>query len=182
LKDVAKPKAPSSQTPRENFFVIGPVGFEESLQQEIALVQPWLAGADGRPSSEKIEITKVRKGGLEISAPRLEGFQLVHHLKSPVRILWRWKSKKISHVSELKSYIRGLRPQEICEGPLELQIQSRKSRLQNEKMLLRVFKEDWPQVQEKAEQTLYIDVYDDQFTFSWDLCGEPLFKRGWTPL
>lgn len=182
MKDAAKLKPSDPKKDLESFFVIGPLGFEESLQEEIALVQPWLVGADGRPSGEKIEIQRVRKGGLEILAPRLEGFQLVHHLKSPVRILWRWKSKKISHVSELKTYIRGLRPQDLLDGPLDLQIQSRKSRLQNEKMLHRVFKEDWPQVQEGAEQKLYVDVYDDQFTFSWDLCGEPLFKRGWTPL
>ncbi len=166
---------------RENFFLIGPLGFEDSLEAEIREIQPWILGGDGRPTSERIEVIRVRKGGLELRAPRLEGCQLVHHVKGAVRLLWRWKSKKISHVSELKTYLRGLRPQDFFEGPIRLEIQSRKSRLQNEKMLLRVFKEDWPQTSDQAEQVLYVDVYDDQFTLSWDLCGEPLFKRGRTP-
>ena len=165
----------------EDFFLIGPLGFEESFRNEIAKLQPWILGSDSRPTSNAIEIVETRKGGLDLQAPKLEGFQLVHHMKTPVRILWRWKSKNISHVAELKSYVRGLRPQEIYEGPLKLVIHSKKSRLNNEKMIERVFQEEWKFVNEKAEQALYIDVYDDQFTLSWDLCGDPLYKRSWAP-
>ena len=172
---------PLAKTSSEDFFLIGPLGFEETFQNEIAKVQPWLLGADSRPTSHGIQTIKVRKGGLELRAPRLEGFQLVHHLKTPVRILWRWKSKKLSHVAELKSYVRGLRPQEVYEGPLKIVVSSRKSRLNNEKMIERVFQEEWKFLSENAEQSLYVDVYDDQFTLSWDLCGDPLYKRSWAP-
>ncbi len=165
----------------EDFFLICPVGFESSVQEEIRKTQPWILGADSRPSPHLIEIVQERKGGLEVRAPKLEGFQLVHHLKSPVRILWRWKSKKISHVTELKNWLRSLRPQEIYEGPLKLQIHSRQSRLQNEKMIERVFHEDWKNLKEESAQTLYVDLYQDQMTLSWDLCGEPLYKRSWAP-
>lgn len=166
----------------EDFFLIGPLGFEESFRNEIAKLQPWVLGADSRPTTNAIQIINTRKGGLELQAPKLEGFQLVHHLKTPVRLLWRWKSKNLSHVAELKSYIKGLRPQEIFEGPLRVKVQSRKSRLNNEKMIERVFQEEWKFLDEKAEQSIYVDVYDDQFTLSWDLCGEPLYKRSWAKL
>lgn len=166
----------------ENFFLIGPLGFEETFQNEIHKIQPWILGSDSRPTHHSLQVVKVRKGGLEIQAPKLEGFQLVHHLKTPVRLLWRWKSKNLSHVAELKSYIRGLRPQEIYEGPLKVVISSRKSRLNNEKMIERVFQEEWKFLKEDAEQALFVDVYEDQFTLSWDLCGDPLYKRSWTPL
>jgi putative N6-adenine-specific DNA methylase len=166
----------------EDFFLIGPLGFEASFESEIKKVQPWILGADSRPTPFTIEIVNVRKGGLELRTPKLEGFQLVHHLKSPVRLLWRWKSKNISHVAELKSYIRGLRPQEIWDGPLRVQISSRKSRLNNEKMIERVFYEEWKFLTDEAKQSLYVDVFEDQFTLSWDVCGEPLYKRAWTPV
>lgn len=166
-------------TNKEDFFLIGPLGFEESFQNEIARLQPWILGRDSKPTTEAIQVVNVRKGGLEIQAPKLEGFQLVHHLKTPVRLLWRWKSKNISHVAELKSYIRNLRPQEIFEGPLQLNIHSRKSRLNNEKMIERVFREEWKFIDENAEQILHVDIYDDKMTLSWDLCGDPLYKRSW---
>jgi putative N6-adenine-specific DNA methylase len=175
LKEVIK------KSDREDFFLIGPLGFEENFRNEIAKIQPWILGADSRPTTNEIEIVNSRKGGLELRAPKLEGFQLVHHLKTPVRILWRWKSKNISHVAELKSYVRGLRPQEIFEGPLKVVVSSRKSRLNNEKMIERVFQEEWKFIDERATQSLYVDVYDDQFTLSWDMCGEPLYKRSWAP-
>lgn len=165
----------------EDFFLIGPLGFEESFRNELSRLQPWLLGADSRPTSHAIQIIETRKGGLEIRAPKLEAFQLVHHLKTPVRLLWRWKSKKLSHVAELKSYIRGLRPHEVFEGPLKVVVHSRKSRLNNEKMIERVFQEEWSFLNEKAEQALYVDLYNDQLTLSWDLCGDPLYKRSWAP-
>ncbi len=181
-KPATKSMTPPAKAGIEDFFLIGPLGFEETFQNEIAKVQPWLLGLDSRPTSHAIEVLNVRKGGLELRAPKLEGFQLVHHLKTPVRILWRWKSKNLSHVAELKSYIRGLRPQEIYDGPLKVVISSRKSRLNNEKMIERVFQEEWKFLNENAEQAIYVDVYDDQFTLSWDLCGEPLYKRSWAKL
>lgn len=164
----------------DRFFIIVPVGFEDHLEDELRQIQPWLLGADMRPSHEELKIENKMKGGIEILTHKNVGFQLNHFLKTPVRILWRWKSKKISHVSEMKSWIRGLRPQEIVEGSFRLQISAKKSRLQNEKMLTRVFSEDWKGIQEESKSTLYVDVYDDQMTLSWDTSGDPLYKRGWS--
>jgi len=163
----------------KDFFLVGPLNFEKRLEDEIQRVQPWILGADGRPSPYGIQVAEVRKGGLDLRAPWLEGLQLVHHLKGPVRLLYRWKSKRISHVSELKSWIRGLRPLDLVPTDLALKIQSRKSRLQNEKMIERVFHEDWSMIRESSDQTLFVDVYDDQFTLSWDVNGESLYKRSW---
>lgn len=173
------PKLKNVKSNLEDFFIVGPLQFEKAMAQEIQEAQSWILASDGRPTAHTIEVVQIRKGGIEIQAPWDEGLQLVHHLKSPVRVLWRWKSKKISHVSELKTWLRGMRPQDLIPGGLQLKIQSRKSRLQNEKMIERVFREDWKLVQDEASQTLFVDVYDDQFTLSWDLCGDPLFKRGW---
>ncbi len=181
LSGEAKLQDSTTKNIKEDFFLIGPLGFEESFQNEIAKLQPWILGSDSRPTSHGIDIVKVRKGGLELKAPKLEGFQLVHHLKTPVRILWRWKSKKLSHVAELKSYIRSLRSTEIYEGPLKVIVSSRQSRLNNEKMIERVFEEEWKFIDDNADQALYVDVYNDQFTLSWDLCGDPLYKRSWAP-
>ncbi len=164
----------------KSFFLVGPLGFETTMADELARVQPWILGADGRPTPNSIRIVAQRKGGLEIQAPWLEGLQLVHHLKTPVRMLYRWKSKKMTHVSELKSWLRSQRPLELIPQDFKLKIQSRKSKLQNEKMIERVFHEDWRMIQEDSAQTLYVDVYNDQFTLSWDVGGEPLYKRSWS--
>jgi putative N6-adenine-specific DNA methylase len=164
----------------DTFFLICPLGFEPLVLQELKGLQSWLIGSDMRPSSDPFNILEVRKGGIEIQTTTHVGFQLNHFVKSCVRILWRWKSKKISHVSELKTWLRGLRPLEITKSPIRLQISSRKSRLQNEKMILRVFQEDWKNLTEVEGQALFVDVYDDQFTLSWDLSGDPLYKRGLT--
>ena len=164
----------------DTFFLICPLGFEPLVLQELKIVQSWLLGSDMRPSSEPFNILEVRKGGIEIQTTTHVGFQLNHFIKSCVRILWRWKSKKISHVSELKTWLRGLRPFEITKSPIRLQISSRKSRLQNEKMILRVFQEDWKNLTEVEGQALFVDVYDDQFMLSWDISGDPLYKRGLT--
>jgi len=164
----------------DTFFLICPLGFEPLVLQELKGLQSWLLGPDMRPNTEPFNILEVRKGGIEIQTTTNVGFQLNHFVKSCVRILWRWKSKKISHVSELKTWLRGLRPLEITKSPIRLQISSRKSRLQNEKMILRVFQEDWKNLTETEGQALFVDVYDDQFTLSWDLTGEPLYKRGLT--
>lgn len=170
-----------NQNDSQDFFLVGPLGFEKSIVDEIQQVQPWILGADGRPSPNAIRIENIRKGGLEIKAPWLEGLQLVHHLKTPVRLLYRWKSKKITHVSELKTWLRSSNPQEFIKKDLKLKIQSRKSKLQNEKMIERVFKEDWKMINDESDQTVFVDVYDDQFTLSWDVNGEPLYKRSWAP-
>ncbi len=164
----------------DTFFLICPLGFEPLVLQELKSLQSWLIGSDMRPCSDPFHILEVRKGGIEIQTTTHVGFQLNHFVKSCVRILWRWKSKKISHVSELKTWLRGLRPLEITKSPIRLQIGSRKSRLQNEKMILRIFQEDWKNLTEVEGQALFVDVYDDQFTLSWDLTGEPLYKRGLT--
>ncbi len=169
-----------TEKPLDTFFLICPLGFEPLVLQELKSLQSWLIGSDMRPSSDPFNILEVRKGGIEIQTTTHVGFQLNHFVKSCVRILWRWKSKKISHVSELKTWLRGLRPLEITKSPIRLQISSRKSRLQNEKMILRVFQEDWKNLTELEGQALFVDVYDDQFTLSWDLSGDPLYKRGLT--
>lgn len=169
-----------TEKPLDTFFLICPLGFEPLVLQELKSLQSWLIGSDMRPSSDPFNILEVRKGGIEIQTTIHVGFQLNHFVKSCVRILWRWKSKKISHVSELKTWLRGLRPSEITKSPIRLQISSRKSRLQNEKMILRVFQEDWKNLTEVEGQALFVDVYDDQFTLSWDLSGDPLYKRGLT--
>lgn len=155
------------------------MGYESLLEEELKTIQPWLLGSDMKPSTDPLLILDKKKGGVEIESTINIGFQLNHFVKSSVRILWRWKSKKISHVSELKTWIRGLRPQEFSKKQIRLQISSRKSRLQNEKMIARVFQEDWKNLSDDdSAQTLYVDVYDDQFTLSWDLSGEALYKRG----
>lgn len=163
----------------ETFYIVVPVGFEDLLVEEILNLQPWIIGPDMLPSTQIIEISNRTKGGVEVITSKEVGFLLNHLLKTPVRILWRWKSKKISHVSEMKSWIRSLRPQDYLEGSFRLQISAKKSRLQNEKMLHRVFAEDWKQVDDSAGSTLFVDVYDDQMTLSWDTTGEALYKRGW---
>ncbi|MFN9066307.1 MAG: hypothetical protein ACK5V3_03705 [Bdellovibrionales bacterium] len=119
---------------------------------------------------------------MEISTSREVGFQLNHLLKTPVRILWRWKSKKISHVSEFKSWIRGLKPQDFTDKPFGVSLSAKKSRLQNEKMLMRVLMEDWKLVDPNLEESLYLHVFDDQMTLSWDLSGDALYKRGWSDI
>lgn len=163
----------------EKFFLICPIGYEIFLEDELKSILPWLLGPDMKPSTEPLIFLDKKKGGVEIETTINIGYQLNHFVKSAVRILWRWKSKKISHVSELKTWIRGLRPQEYTKKLIRLQISSRKSRLQNEKMISRVFQEDWKNLSdEDSAQALYVDVYDDQFTLSWDLSGEALYKRG----
>lgn len=155
------------------------MGYETFLEDELKSLHPWLLGSDMKPSTEPLLFLDKKKGGVEIETTLNIGFQLNHFVKSAVRILWRWKSKKISHVSELKTWIRGLRPQDYTKKSIRLQISSRKSRLQNEKMISRVFQEDWKNLSDDDNaQALYIDVYDDQFTLSWDLSGEALYKRG----
>ncbi len=164
----------------EKFFIIVPVGFEPDLINEINYIRPWLLGSDLYPNTHSLEIVLKTRGGVEILTSREIGFQLNHFLKTPVRILWRWKSKKISHVSEFKSWIRGLKPQDFLDKPFGVSLSAKKSRLQNEKMLMRVLMEDWKSVDPALDESLYLHVFDDQMTLSWDLSGEALYKRGWS--
>jgi putative N6-adenine-specific DNA methylase len=166
----------------EHFFIILPVGFETDLINEINYLRPWLLGSDLYPNTQAIEIILKTRGGVEIATSREVGFQLNHFLKTPVRLLWRWKSKKISHVSEFKSWIRSLKPQDFIDQPFGVSVSAKKSRLQNEKMLMRVLQEDWKNVDPTLEEALYLHVFDDQMTLSWDLSGEALYKRGWSNL
>ena len=166
----------------EKFFIIVPVGFEPDLINEINILRPWLLGSDLYPNTNSIEIVLKTRGGIEIETSKEVGFQLNHLLKTPVRILWRWKSKKISHVSEFKSWIRSLKPQDFYDKPFGISVSAKKSRLQNEKMLIRVLQEDWKNFDPNLDEALYLHVFDDQMTLSWDLTGEALYKRGWSEL
>lgn len=163
---------------KNQFYISCAVHFEQELKNEISEVWPFVLDKDGRPHSEPLQIVEEDKGGVLLEAPLHLGLQLNYFLKVAHRVILRWKQKKIKDFPPLLHWLRELKPEEITgDKRFRVKIEASKSRLNNEKRILQVFKEVFEITEDPLAPLLLVRVFDDVFTLSWDTSGEHLHKR-----
>lgn len=166
-----------------NFFIITALGFEAETEMEIHF---WL-------SLQNCEyITKIAKGGVELSCPLMAGFELNSRLKLATRILLRLEEFPVYFFNELEKKIKKIQFKKYYpEGvPILIKVDAKKSKLGQEKKIFEVFKEVFKKNKVFAKPTeappealvLYVDIYRDICRLSFDSSGEPLYKRSSTKL
>lgn len=160
------------------FFVSCAIGFEDELEQEIQEFWPYLLAKDGRPHAEPLAILEKIPGGLEIECSEIVGFQINLFTKIAHRVLLRLASKTIKDFPPLVAWVKKLPLKNyFAKFDFDYEIAASKSRLNNEKRILKIFEEVLGPAREGAPK-IFVRVYDDQFTVSLDTTGEHLHFRG----
>ncbi len=152
------------------FFLVVPPGFEAIAREELKLKHPLIAGA------------KPVYGGVELETTFFEGCALNHTLKIPTKILLRLAEFKCRDFPKLFNKLKKLSIHDyISDSNFSFEVSCQKSRLLNEKRVLKVATEALkPLTHEKSyHHSIYIRFYDDVCTVSLDTSGELLFKRGY---
>ena len=159
-------------------FLVIPPGLEDLALREVELKCP---------VSEII----THKGGLELNTD-LDWIIKAHtQLKIPTRILMRLTTFKVRDFPKLYQKFSSFKWNTYLSHPEpEFEITCSKSRLIHtgrieetvkkalaESMRKQPLGKDWEKKQ-FSPQTFYIRIVDDDLTFSLDLTGEPLYKRG----
>ncbi|MNJ94694.1 Ribosomal RNA large subunit methyltransferase L [compost metagenome] len=170
------------------FFVVTPIGFEETTLKDLQDIWPVLLGKDAQAHSFPFPKVEVLKGGLEFECEMFLGLQLNFFLKTASRILLRMTSFKTRDFPKFYQKIKGLPWNEyLPHGHVEWVVSAQKSRLNNEKRLQesaeKAFEDIFgkPTVKETCA-SVFIRMDDDLCTISLDTSGEHLHKRGWTTL
>lgn len=160
------------------FFVSCAIGFEDELEREIQEFWPYLIAKDGRPHAEALVILEKIPGGLEIECSEILGFQINLFTKLAHRVLLRVASKTIKDFPPLVAWVKKLPLKNYFpKMEFDYEIAASKSRLNNEKRILKIFEEVLGPACEGAPK-IYVRVYDDLFTVSLDTTGEHLHFRG----
>lgn len=163
------------------FFVSCPLGFEQDLIQEMKEFWPYLVGLDGRTQSSSFEIIEVISGGVEIETPLHLGLQINFFTKLAHRVLLRIASFRAKSFPEMKKKLPvGLLFDWTGEKNLRWEIAAAKSKLNNEKRIREVMKESGLNnmiEDEESAQTLFVRVFNDEFTWSLDTSGPHLHFR-----
>jgi putative N6-adenine-specific DNA methylase len=163
------------------FFVSCPLGFEQDLIQELREFWPYLLGLDGRPQAEAFEILEVGSGGVEIETALHLGLQINFFSKLAHRVLLRIANFRAKSFPEMKKKCPvGLLFDWTGEKDLRWEIAAAKSKLNNEKRIREVMKEQGLHhmiENEDSPQTLFVRVFQDEFTWSLDTSGEHLHFR-----
>jgi putative N6-adenine-specific DNA methylase len=163
------------------FFVSCQPGFETELIQELKEFWPFLLELDGRPHAVALEISQVIAGGVEITAPLHLGLQINFFSKLAHRVLLRIAHFRAKSFPEMKKKLPvGLLFDWTGEKELRWEIAAAKSKLNNEKRIREVMKEKGLNTMvenEASPQTLFVRVFQDQFTWSLDTSGAHLHFR-----
>lgn len=160
------------------FFVSCAIGFEDELERELQEFWPYLIAKDGRPHTEPLTILEKISGGLEIECSEILGFQINLFTKIAHRVLLRLASKTIKDFPPLVAWVKKLPlKNHFAKFDFDYEIAASKSRLNNEKRILKIFEEVLGPAHEGAPK-IFVRVYDDQFTVSLDTTGEHLHFRG----
>ena len=161
-----------------SYFVIVIPGLEDLAQQEVELKCP-------------VKEIRVIKGGLEIQADE-NWIVLAHvHLKIPTRILLRITEFKVRDFPKLfQKFLKFNWNKYLSHPEPVFEISCSKSRLNHtgkieetiqnalkDALIRQPLNQDWKK-KNYSPQTFYIRLVDDLLTFSLDLSGEPLYKRG----
>lgn len=168
----------------ERFFLVVPPGFENLAVMELNEKIPG------------IEISSTEKGGVTVQAPLPLGLAFNHLLKLPTLVLLRIAEFKCRDLPKLFQKTSNIRwGQYLLGGRFTLSVSSSKSRLQNEKKIAgsvsegiaRHFIKQPPKKIDKESETvepfeILVRFFDDVCTFSLNLSGEALYKRGYKGL
>lgn len=159
-------------------FLVIPPGLEDLALREVELKCP-------------VSDILTHKGGLELNAD-LDWIIKAHtQLKIPTRILMRLTTFKVRDFPKLYQKFSAFKWNSVLSHPNpEFEITCAKSRLihtgrieetvkkaLNEAMRKQPLGKDWEK-KNYHPQTFYIRIVDDELTFSLDLTGEALYKRG----
>lgn len=159
-------------------FLIIPPGLEDLALKELESKCP-------------VSGIEVLKGGLELSAD-IEWIARAHTiLKIPTRILMRVTDFKVRDFPKLHQKFVNFKWNTVLSHPEpQFEISCSKSRLMhtgrieetvkkalNEALIRQPLNRDWEK-KNYPPQTFYIRLHDDHLTFSLDLTGGPLYKRG----
>jgi putative N6-adenine-specific DNA methylase len=159
-------------------FLIIPPGLEDIAAEELNMKCP-------APEMHKV------KGGIELVGD-IDWIVKAHTLlKVPTRILMRLKEFKVRDFPKLHQKFSSFKWNEVLSHPEpEFEISCSKSRLMHtgrieetikealkEAMIRQPLGQDWKK-KNYPPQTFYVRIVEDNLTFSLDLTGEPLYKRG----
>lgn len=159
-------------------FLIIPPGLEDLALKEVELKCP---------ISEVVSM----KGGLELKAD-IDWIMAAHALlKIPTRILMRVTEFKVRDFPKLHNKFTSFKWNDVLSHPEpQFEISCSKSRLMHTgrieetiqaalktSLIKQPLNRDWEK-KNYPPQTFYIRIVDDTLTFSLDLTGEPLYKRG----
>lgn len=161
-----------------NIFIVITPGLEDLALKEIE---------EKCPLSEYTLI----KGGIEATVDPLWIHNAHHLLKIPTRLLLRLSEFKVRDFPKLLSKLQNLKWKEFLSHPQpKFHISATKSRLLhtgrieelchkavNEHLAQQPLSLDW-QKKNYSPQNFYLRLFDDYLTFSVDLSGLPLYKRG----
>jgi putative N6-adenine-specific DNA methylase len=168
----------------EDFFLVVPIGLEESARKELV---DWCAifamEFGGSAYLPKIEVVK---GGIEFRVGEAVGLLLNACLKIPSRILQRVHQFSTREWPIVEQQLRATEwTRYFPHGIGEWEIAASESKMNNEKHL-RVFLEQKFSGKFYRENpdgaTAYLRVHNNQFTLSRDTSGEHLHFRGYRKL
>lgn len=163
------------------FFVVTAPGFEAELDSEIKSFHS-LFGWD-----EEYKIVSTQKGGVEFHSNRAESVYFNQYTKLATRVLVRWDEFHCVFFSDLEKKLKAhpLVKWFKNKSRVFVKVNSRKSKLGQEKKIFEVFKRvytDFELISKASETqdgdfTLFVDFFEDMCTLSIDTSGEPLYKR-----
>lgn len=167
------------------FFIATPLGFEESVREELLALWPQLLTKSAQPLQEPVPEIKILKGGLEIECDLFIGVQWNFFLKSANRVLLRVAEFKAKDLPTFYNQFKKVPWREyFTHSQIEISVAAQTSRVNNEKRLLAsaqaVFTEIFgPSEREGMQAGVFIRMERDLCTVSVDTTGEHLHKRGW---
>jgi putative N6-adenine-specific DNA methylase len=170
------------------FFVSCQLGFEKALAEEIKSFWFEMIDLDGQPTRTHAPEFEEVMGGLQFETSEYLGYQINLFSKLANRVLQRINKFEARYFDQFEKSIGKIEFEKILDLDLlqrkvQVKIESHKSRLNNEKNLTEAFvsavKSKNIQVEDKAQQTIFIRIEKDRVTVSLDTSGEHLHKRGY---
>lgn len=167
------------------FFVSCPIGFENSLADEIKKFWFEMIDLDGLPTRASFPELEIIKGGIEFEAEDHLGFQINLFSKLAGRILLRLTSFESRYFDHFEKQLSKLPLMSYVDAgsKISLQAESHKSRLNNEKSILEaatnVFKKMGFVVVDDGDFSILFRIERDKVTVSIDTSGEHLHRRGY---
>ncbi|AGH95225.1 RNA methyltransferase [Pseudobdellovibrio exovorus] len=167
------------------FFISCPIGFENSLVEELKSFWFEMIDLDGLPTRSSFPELDLIKGGLELECEDHLGYQINLFSKIAGRVLLRVASFESRYFDQFEKQLSKVPLNTFLETgmPVTLQVESHKSRLNNEKSILEsasgVLQKMGFNVVDKAKVNIYLRFEKDRATISLDTTGEHLHRRGY---
>lgn len=167
------------------FFIATPLGFEESVCEEIQTIWPRLLNKSAQPVTEPLPELKVLKGGIELECDFFIGLQFNFFLKTANRVLLRIAQFKAKDFPSFYSRFKVLPWKDYFDSSaIQFSVAAQTSRLNNEKRIQESAQAALDEIfgkndRQELQDGIFIRFENDQCTISLDTTGEHLHKRGW---